>query len=98
MGVTMPTTVFKNIKGKKLLPDLVKKLKAEPDKIFTVTIEEIQTLEIEDDLPMPPEKMISEKLIKKVGESENDIKAGRYTECKTNEEIDVFFQKILNEN
>lgn len=89
----MSTMVFEGILGKDLY-SLIERLNADPEKSYTVTIEE--TIETEED--MPPEERISQRLIDAVEQSEEDIKAGRYTECKTNKEIDVFFEKILNEN
>lgn len=40
---------------------------------------------------------ISDELIESVKRSEEDIKAGRYTECKTKKESEAFFKKILDE-
>jgi hypothetical protein len=93
----MPTTILKHIKGSEMPKAWLKKLKAEPDKIFTVTIEEIQTLEIEEDMPMPPEEMISEKLIKAVQESEKQCLRGEGTLCKTKEERKAFFKSVWND-
>ncbi|MBF0473982.1 MAG: hypothetical protein HQK91_06675 [Nitrospirae bacterium] len=86
----MSLMVFEGVLGKDL-SGLIASLNTDPEKSFTVTIEEIE------DEDMPPEEMISQKLIDAVKRSEEDIKAGRYTECKTNEDIDSFFKKILDE-
>ena len=96
MGVTtaMPMKVLKHIKNiEEVLGVLRQEFEDNPLQMFTITIKpEIYS---EDD--MPPEEMISEGLIKAVEESEMDIKAGRYTICKTREESEIFFNKILNE-
>ncbi len=90
----MSVTILKHIKGSEFPVSWKKKLKVDPDQDFTVIVEPELDHEGEE---MPGEDMISDELIKAVKLSENDIKAGRYTECKTKEESDTFFKKILNE-
>ncbi|MGR3317740.1 MAG: hypothetical protein ACUZ8O_04605 [Candidatus Anammoxibacter sp.] len=90
----MSVTILKHIKGSELPLSWRNKLKFDPDQAFTVIVEPEQEYK---DEKMPKEDMISDELIKAVKRSEDDMKAGCYTECKTKEESDTFFKKILNE-
>ena len=47
------------------------------------------------ELYYPPEEEISDELIDAVRKSEEDIKAGRFTECKTEKESDAFFNSVM---
>lgn len=60
--------------------------------VVTITI-----VKENEEVEIPPEDAISEELIESVKRSEEDIKDGRYIECKTKKESDAFFKKILDE-
>ncbi|MBU0698606.1 MAG: hypothetical protein ABIK98_07480 [Pseudomonadota bacterium] len=85
----MPITVLEHIKGSDLPSAWQKKLNADPDQTFTVT------LEPED---MPLEERISDELVKEVKESEKSYKQGKFTRCKTKKEQDAFFEKAWGTN
>ncbi|MFQ5717282.1 MAG: hypothetical protein ACE5GQ_09300 [Nitrospinales bacterium] len=86
----MSITVLKHIKGSDIPDAWREKLKIDPDETFRVTIEPESGL---GDKEMPPEEMISDELIESVKQSEEDLKAGRFTRCRTKEESDDFFKK-----
>lgn len=49
------------------------------------------------ELYYPPEEEISDELVNAVRESEEDIKAGRFTQCKTKEESNEFLDSLMSE-
>lgn len=49
------------------------------------------------ELYYPPEEEISDELVKAVRESEEDIKAGRFTRCNTKEESKAFLDSLMSE-
>ncbi|MCI4627098.1 MAG: hypothetical protein L3V56_14215 [Candidatus Magnetoovum sp. WYHC-5] len=53
-------------------------------------------MDIKVEEEMPPEEMISNKLIDAVRQSENDIKAGRYVTLTTEKERKMLFQYLNN--
>ena len=85
----MPITVLEHIKGSELPSAWRKKINADPNQTFTVT------LEPED---MPLEERISDKLIQEVKESEKSYKQGKFTRCKTKKEQDAFFDGVWGTN
>ncbi|MEE9259156.1 MAG: hypothetical protein V3U37_06400 [Nitrospinaceae bacterium] len=79
----MATTI--HIKGSELPDKWRKQVKVDPDEHLRVTIESESELKDEE---MPPEEMISDKLIAEVRKSEEDVKAGRYTDYQSEEEME----------
>lgn len=90
----MPVTILKHVKGSEFPVSWVKKLNSDPDQTYTVIVELEQKSK---DRKMSKDDMISDELIEAIKRSESDIEAGRYTECKSKEESDTFFKRILNE-
>jgi len=87
----MPVKILKHIKGSDLPEEWKGKLN--PVETFTITIEPENEYTGE---VMPPEKEISKELVGGVKDSEEDIKAGRYTICQNEEETEKFFSTIWN--
>ncbi len=50
------------------------------------------------DKRIPPETAFRPEFVHAVKESEASYKAGRYTECRTEEEQDAYFERIWNED
>lgn len=85
----MSTTV---IKGSDLLPEIIARLHLSPEKVY-----EIREQREDEEEDMPPEEMISDALIESVKRSEADHKAGRFTRCRTKEEREAHYKKVLDE-
>lgn len=85
----MPTTILEHIKGSELPTAWLKKIMADPNQTFTVT------LKPEEEMPL--EDRISDNLIKAVRESDEDLKAGNYTECKTEKEQEAYFKQVWDD-
>ncbi|MFQ5674020.1 MAG: hypothetical protein ACE5G9_13120, partial [Nitrospinales bacterium] len=86
----MSITVLKHIKGSDIPDSWKEKFKIDPNETFRVTIEQESGLDEEE---MPPEEMLSNGLVESVKQSDEDLKAGRFTRCRTKEESDDFFKK-----
>ena len=89
----MPVKIFEHIKGSEL-SDLLKKLNPDPEKTFRIIIEtENESLDEE----MPPEEMLREEFIGETERRSKEYREGKAkgSPCKTEEEVDTFFQKIL---
>jgi len=91
----MPVRIFEHIKGSEFF-DLLKELNPDPEKTFRIIIEpENEFLDEE----MPPEEMLQEELIEETERRSKEYREGEAKGilCKTEEEVDTFFQKILEE-
>ncbi len=81
--------IIKYIKGSEIPGSW--EVKVQPSQTFVV-------IEVKgEDENLPSEEMFTDEFIESIKRSEEDYKAGRFTRCETDEEIDNFFQKILNE-
>ncbi len=76
-----------------------KEINAKPEELFYITINKAEDVDCDDDGNiMPPESQISEKLVKAVQASEEDIKQGRFVICNSKGERDALFNKIWGQD
>ena len=91
----MPTEFVKKYVRTKDLPlGWQKEMQAESNRLYTVTIREMEGVEYDvDGTPMPPESQIKEECIKAVEASEEDVRQGR---VKSFKDVDELFTHLDN--
>ncbi|MBF0530757.1 MAG: hypothetical protein HQK55_16120 [Deltaproteobacteria bacterium] len=88
----MPTTTIEHVKGSELPAGLLEKFGFYPDQTFTITLED-------EDENMPPEEAFRPEFVEEVERRSKAYWSGQSkgTICRTKEEVDAFFQGILDE-
>ncbi|MEW6238686.1 MAG: hypothetical protein AB1656_25150 [Candidatus Omnitrophota bacterium] len=91
----MAPQILSNIKGSEIPASWREKIDADPEQFYTIVIRS-QDDDLYDDEDYP-EGELTEEIIEAIRRGEEDIKAGRYIECKTKEDLDRLFEKIEND-
>jgi len=91
----MAPQILSNIKGSEISASWREKIDADPERFYTIVIRS-QDDDLDDDEDYP-EGELTEEIIDAIRRSEEDIKAGRYIECKTEEDLDRLFEQVEGE-
>ncbi|KJR40091.1 hypothetical protein MCHI_004015 [Candidatus Magnetoovum chiemensis] len=88
----MESKVLKHIKASDLSAEFLEEIGIYPDQYITITIE------IEDEAAnMPSEDKFRLEFIREMQRRDQEYDRSKSTICETDEEIDAFFEQLLNE-
>ena len=88
---------LRHIKGTELPPMMIEKFNVTPYHTFTLTLED--EVEYDDEgNPLPPESAFRPEFVAEVERRCTEDDRSKSTVCNTEEEIDAFFQKLMDED